>query len=58
MKTKTFDCVAMKRQGAARVYATTKRMSVKEELAYWRKQTTALKLRQRNSRPARRNTTP
>lgn len=33
---KEFDCVAMKRAGAARVYETTKDMTPEEELAFWR----------------------
>ena len=39
MKTtkKRFDCVAMKRKGAAAVYAATRGMSHDDELAYWHK---------------------
>ncbi len=39
MKTKTFDCVEMKRQGSESVYDTIKDMSREEEIAYWRKRT-------------------
>ena len=35
-KTKTFDCVEMKRRGACKIYERTKGMSVEEEAAYWR----------------------
>ena len=35
MKTKTFDCVEMKRKGAERVYRIVKDMSLKEEEAFW-----------------------
>lgn len=45
MKTKTFDCVEMKRRGALRIYEETKGMTVQEELAYWKKRTDALRRR-------------
>ena len=35
MKTKTFDCVEMKRQGAKQVQERLKRMTDRERLAYW-----------------------
>jgi hypothetical protein len=35
-KTKTFDCVEMKRRGSLRIYETTKDMTFEEEVAYWR----------------------
>jgi len=37
-KTKTFDCVEMKRQAALRIHAETKGMTIEEELAYWKQQ--------------------
>ena len=37
MKTKTFDCVEMKRRGAERIYELTKDMSFEEEVEFWRK---------------------
>jgi hypothetical protein len=46
MKTKTFDCVEMKRRGAARVAQATKGMDTKQELAFWRTRTQALKRQQ------------
>ena len=39
MKTKTFDCVEMKREIQARVFDTTKSMTLEEELAYYRGET-------------------
>lgn len=36
---KKFDCVEMKRRGAARVQAELAGMSREEQLEYWRKQT-------------------
>lgn len=43
---KTFDCVEMKRQGAAEVYETVKDMTPEEEVEFWRQQTEAMKRRQ------------
>lgn len=37
MKTKTFDCVEMKRRGAEYVHSITKDMTLEEEIEYWRK---------------------
>ncbi len=36
MKTKTFDCVEMKRQGALRIHEQLKGMTVEQQIAYWR----------------------
>jgi hypothetical protein len=36
MKTKTLDCVEMKRKGGRYVYNQVKDMTPEEELAYWR----------------------
>ncbi|MFA6243121.1 MAG: hypothetical protein WC655_19445 [Candidatus Hydrogenedentales bacterium] len=36
MKTKTFDCVEMKRAAALRIYEETKSLSLEERQAYWR----------------------
>ncbi len=38
MKTKTFDCVEMKRKGAERIYQLVKDMTPAEELEFWRPQ--------------------
>lgn len=35
MKTKVFDCVEMKRRGAARIYQETKDMTFEEKAVYW-----------------------
>ena len=50
MKTKTFDCVRMKRQGADHVREILKGKSVEEELAFWREQTESLRREQRAAR--------
>jgi hypothetical protein len=36
MKNKEFDCVEMKRRGAARIYEETKNMTREQEIEYWR----------------------
>ncbi len=36
MKTKTFDCVEMKRRGALRVHEQLKDMTVEQQIEYWR----------------------
>ncbi len=50
MKTKTFDCVEMKRRGAAAVQQQIAGMTPEEELEFWRKQTELLRQRQREIR--------
>jgi len=47
MKAKTFDCVRMKRVGAAKIRQKTKGLTVKEEAEFWQKKTAALRRRQR-----------
>lgn len=42
-KTKTFDCVDMKHQGAELVRKVIENASVQEELHYWRKGTKELR---------------
>jgi len=37
MKTKTFDCVEMKRRGAEAVLKRTAGMTPEQEIEYWRK---------------------
>jgi hypothetical protein len=37
MKTKTFDCVEMKRRGALRIHERLKNMTVEQQIEYWRK---------------------
>ncbi len=43
MKTKAFDCVAMKRRGAAFVQKQLENKSFAQKLAFWRKGTDELK---------------
>jgi exonuclease VII small subunit len=47
MKTKTFDCVRMKRKGAERVLKQLEGKSLQEQLEYWQKGTEDLKRLQR-----------
>ena len=35
--TKNFDCVEFMHEGALRIYEETKGMTLKEEMAYWRR---------------------
>jgi len=37
MKTKTFDCVEMKRKGSLRIYKETKSLTLEQKVAYWRR---------------------
>ncbi len=46
MKTKTFDCVHMKRQGAEQVMRQLAGKTVQEQLEYWQKGTEELKRHQ------------
>ena len=50
MKTKTFDCVQMKRRGAARVQQQIENLTPEQELEFWRKQTDTLRRRQQEIR--------
>ena len=36
MKTKTFDCVEMKRRGSERIHEATKNLTSEQKVAYWR----------------------
>jgi len=47
MKTKTFDCVEMKRKGAERVMKRLEGMTLEEQLNYWQEGTARLRERQR-----------
>ncbi len=49
MKSKTFDCVEMKRKGAARLQQKMEGMSLEQKLAFWRKCTEDLRRRQRTT---------
>jgi hypothetical protein len=46
MKTKTFDCVRMKREGAERIMSQLAGKTVQEQLEYWRQGTEELKRHQ------------
>lgn len=46
MKTKTFDCVEMKRRGAEQVKEKIDRLTVEQELAFWADRSRELKQRQ------------
>ncbi|HPC97129.1 MAG TPA: hypothetical protein PLU87_19480 [Sedimentisphaerales bacterium] len=48
MKTKTFDCVQMKRRGAEQVMKRLEGKTVQEQLEYWRKGTEELITRQQS----------
>lgn len=50
MKTKTFDCVEMKRRGAEYVYSITKDMTPEEEVEFWRQRTEELRQEQQRLR--------
>ena len=47
MKTKTFDCVEMKRQGAEALREKLEGMTPEDELEFWRQRTEGLRARQR-----------
>jgi len=53
MKAKAFDCIAMKRQGAFRVYEQTKDMTLGEQVVFWKTRSAQLRKRQRAIRRAR-----
>lgn len=51
MKTKTFDCVQMKRKGSLRIYQETKNLSFKQKVDYWhRKSEDALRRQAKHRR--------
>ena len=50
MKTKTFDCVEMKRRGAELVRRQLEGKSLEQQVEYWRKGTEELKKLQLNTR--------
>ena len=41
--TKDFDCIAVKREGALKIYEETKNLSLDQELAYWDQRTEELR---------------
>lgn len=46
MKTKKFDCVQMKRQGAAKVREQTATLTKEQELRFWQERSQSLRQRQ------------
>jgi len=50
MRTKTFDCVAMKRIGAEKVMSNLRGKNVQEQLDYWTQGTKELKEQQERLR--------
>lgn len=46
MKTKKFDCVQMKRQGAAKVREQTAILTREQELRFWQERSQSLRQRQ------------
>jgi len=56
MKTKTFDCVEMKRRGAQRIHEITKDMTLEQKVAYWRER--SRQFREEQERVAARNARP
>ncbi len=46
MKTKTFDCVEMKRQGARATREKLANLTPEEQLAYWQERSRMLRQRQ------------
>ena len=52
MKTKIFDCVEMKRQGAEKVQQELAEMTREEEIAFWQNGTEELRQRQVQIRAA------
>ena len=45
MKTKTFDCVEMKRAGALKVWKRLRGKTLKQKLEYWERRSAELKAR-------------
>lgn len=54
MKTKTFDCVEMKRRGARIIQKKLAGMTAEQQLAFWREQSEELRRRQQAARMNRR----
>ena len=50
MKTKTFDCVQMKRKGGELVQKRLEGKSLKQQLDFWKKGTTELKKLQKKQK--------
>lgn len=46
MKTKTFDCVEMKRKAAARIHEQTGNLTLEQKIEYWRARSQAFRAEQ------------
>lgn len=46
MKTKTFDCVEMKRRGAERIHERLKNMTLEQKIDYWRRRSQSFRSEQ------------
>ena len=46
MKTKTFDCVEMKRRGAARIHEQLKNLTIQQKIDYWHRRSQAFRSEQ------------
>lgn len=57
MKTKTFDCVQMKRQGSELVRKQLEGKSLEQQLEYWQKGTYELKKLQRPAKSSEKSAT-
>lgn len=53
MKTKAFDCVAMKHAAAEKIYEQTRGMNREEELAFWKQGEEEIKRLCRQDQPQR-----
>ena len=53
MKTKTFDCVEMKRRGALRLHERLKDMTVEQQIEYWRRRNEEFLRKERSPQRAR-----
>ena len=49
MKTKTFDCVEMKRQAAARIHEATRDMTLEQKIEYWRRRSEVFRQEQQQA---------
>lgn len=58
MKTKTFDCVEMKRQGAARIHEALKDFTLEQKIEYWRKRSAEFRKEHEQTVRGRRRTAP
>ncbi len=46
MKTKTFDCVEMKRRAAARIHEQTASLTLEQKIEYWRRRSVEFRAEQ------------